>query len=107
VKRRFATEGWWATSLSLLLVANGVLAYWVLAEIFGWENGYSFGDLLFYITFFPGMFLSPVAAILGFVCAMDFLKVGLWKRTAILAFLGGGATMCAWISWSAIVSGGR
>ena len=107
MKRSFATEGWWIGSISLLIVSNLVLIYWMLAETFGWENGYSLGDFLYYITFFPGMFVAPAAALLGIYTAIDFLRVGNWQRTAVLSFLSGGAALCAWIAWSAFLTGGR
>ena len=93
--------------MSLLVLSNLVLIYWVVVEKFGWQNGYSLGDFLFYITFFPGLFVAPVAAILGFYTAVDFMRVGQWMRTMILAFLTGGASLCAIIAWQAFLSGGR
>ena len=107
MKPRFVTEGWWIGSLSLLLFSNALLLYWILTAVFGWENGSAFGDFLYHIAFFPGMFLSPVAALLGFVCAIDFLRLGQRGRSAVLAFLVGGAIICTYISWAAILTGGR
>ena len=107
MKRRLATEGWWIGAMSLLILSNLVLLYWTLAETFGWENGYSLGDFLYWITFFPGMFVAPFAAFLGFFAAVDFMKAGQWTRSAILAFLTGGAGLCAWIAWEAFLTGGR
>lgn len=93
--------------MSLLILSNLVLAYWVLAETFGWQNGYALGDFLYYVTFFPGMFVAPIAAVLGFYSAIDFLRVGQWPRSAILAFVTGGAALCTWIAWCAFLTGGR
>jgi hypothetical protein len=107
MRKSLATEGWWMGTMSLLIVSNISLVYWVLAETLGWQNGYGFGDFLYYMTFFPGMFLAPAAAILGFYVAIDFIRVGQWGRSAVLAFLTGGAGMCAWIAWGAHLSAGR
>ena len=93
--------------MSLLIFSNLILLYWIASEAFGWAFKYNHSDFLYYITFFPGMFLSPVAAIIGFYAALDHIRIGNWPRSAILAFLSGGAAMCAWISWEAILTGGR
>lgn len=107
MKGKMATDSWWIGSMSLLVISNLVLAYWFLAELFGWENGYAFGDFLYYITFFPARFLAPVAAFLGINAALDFMRAGNWRRSAILAFLSGGAALCAWIGWEAFLTAGR
>lgn len=107
MKARFGSEGWWFGTLSLLLFSNAVLVYWVVVETFGWENGRGLGDFLYHLTFFPGMFLSPLAAVLGFLAAIDFLRLGQRGRAAVLAFLTGGAAICTYISWLAILTGGR
>ncbi len=105
--RRYVNEGWWIGSLSLLIVSNLVLLYWLLVDKFGWENGASFGDFLFWITFFPGMILSPIAALCGVRTALAFTKTGQWLRSAVLAFLSGGPCPCAVIAWQAFLGGGR
>jgi hypothetical protein len=84
-----------------------ILIYWIICETFGWANGRALGDFLYYITFFTGMFLAPVAAILGFYTALGHVRTGNWIRPAILSFLTGGALICAWISWEAYLTGGR
>src|SRR4051812_23930923 len=103
MKRRLATESWWIGSMSLLVVSNLVLVYWALVDKFGWENGSSFGDFLFWITFFPGLFVAPVSALLGFNTSLAFLKTGQWIRSIVLAFLSGGAALCALIAWQAFL----
>jgi hypothetical protein len=107
MRKTLATEGWWMGSISLLILSNLVLAYWVLAETFGWQNGYAFGDFLYWMSFFPGMYIAPAAAGLGFFVAIDFMKVGQLTRSAVLAFLTGGAALCTWIAWGAFLGGGR
>ena len=93
--------------MSLLVVSNLVLLYWLVVDRFGWENGASIGDFLFWITFFPGMVLSPIAAICGVRTSLAFMKTGQWIRSAVLAFLSGGACLCALIAWQAFLGGGR
>lgn len=93
--------------MSLLLFSNAILLYWIVVESFGWVNGRELGDFLYHLAFFPGMFLSPLAALLGFLCAIDFLRLGQRGRSAVLAFLTGGAIICTYISWAAILTGGR
>ena len=105
--KRFATDGWWVGSLSLLIVANAILVYWFLAQTFGWENGYLFGDVLYHWAFFTGMFVAPLAAALGILVSVNSARIGSRFRSAALAFLSGGALLTAYISWEAILSGGR
>ncbi|MEA2553159.1 MAG: hypothetical protein QOJ65_1335 [Fimbriimonadaceae bacterium] len=105
--KRFATEGWWIGTLSLLIVSNLILLYWICTAYFGWENGYAFGDFLYYLAFFPGLVIAPMGALFGFLTAVDFATVGNRGRSAVLAFLSGGAAICAYICWNAILTGGR
>src|SRR4051812_21062202 len=97
--KRFASESWWVGTMTLLVVSNLILLYWVCVGLFGWENGYAFGEFLYYLTFFPGMFVAPLGAVLGILCAINFARVGQVTRSAALAFLSGGALLCAWICW--------
>ena len=102
MKPRFFGTAWWLGTLVMLLLSNAILAYWILVEIVGFENGYWFGDFIFHLVMFPGMFLAPVAAILGFLCSVDHLRLGERVKAAVLAFLTGGAALTAYVSWYAI-----
>ena len=107
MKGKLAKDEWWVGSMSMLLFSNAVLFYWIACETFGWQNGAFVGDILYYLSFFPALFLAPVAALLGFLTAIDFFRVGNTSRAAILAFLTGGAVIAAFVSWSAVLGGGR